>query len=233
MATTAVESVVEAKRVLAAVAVTVEARADELSALDAALGDGDHGVSLNIGWRAVMADLDGYDAPDVGALLQGVGLTIVNSVGAAMGPLYGTAFVRAGKAVAGKGTFDGADVAAMLEAARDGVVAPGGGGRPPRAKAGAGDKTMLDAIMPAAEAARHAAGGGAGALETLQAARDAAVTGAVSTRDMIARKGRASRLGERTLGHQDAGASSVALMLDAAVRALDPTAPSETAAVPR
>jgi dihydroxyacetone kinase-like protein len=225
MATTAVESVVEAKRVLAAVAVTVEARADELSALDAALGDGDHGVSLNIGWRAVMADLDGYDAPDVGALLQGVGLTIVNSVGAAMGPLYGTAFVRAGKAVAGKGTFDGADVAAMLEAARDGIVA--------RGKAGAGHKTMLDAIMPAAEAARHAAGGGAGALETLQAARDAAVTGAVSTRDMIARKGRASRLGERTLGHQDAGASSVALMLDAAVRALDPTAPSETAAVPR
>jgi len=225
MATTAVESVVEAKRVLAAVAVTVEARADELSALDAALGDGDHGVSLNIGWRAVMADLDGYDAPDVGALLQGVGLTIVNSVGAAMGPLYGTAFVRAGKAVAGKGTFDGADVAAMLEAARAPARARGHA----RARA----QTMLDAIMPAAEAARHAAGGGAGALETLQAARDAAVTGAVSTRDMIARKGRASRLGERTLGHQDAGASSVALMLDAAVRALDPTAPSETAAVPR
>jgi len=129
MATTAVESVVEAKRVLAAVAVTVEARADELSALDAALGDGDHGVSLNIGWRAVMADLDGYDAPDVGALLQGVGLTIVNSVGAAMGPLYGTAFVRAGKAVAGKGTFDGADVAAMLEAARPRRGPPRGGGR--------------------------------------------------------------------------------------------------------
>ncbi len=225
MTTTAVESVVEAKRALAAVAAMVEARADELSALDAALGDGDHGVSLNIGWRAVMADLDGYDAPDVGALLQGVGLTIVNSVGAAMGPLYGTAFVRAGKAVAGKETFDGADVAAMLEAARDGIVA--------RGKAGAGDKTMLDAIMPAAEAARRAAGAGAGALETLQAASDAAAAGAVSTRDMIARKGRASRLGERTLGHQDAGASSVALILDAARRALDPAASSETAAVPR
>jgi len=225
MAMTAVASVEAAKRILAAVAMTVEARADELSALDAALGDGDHGVSLNIGWRAVIAELDGYDAPDVGALLHNVGLTIVNSVGAAMGPLYGTAFVRAGKAVAGKHEFDGTAVAVMLEAARDGIA--------DRGKASAGDKTMLDALTPAAEAARGAATAGADALTALRAASDAAATGAIATRDMLARKGRASRLGERALGHQDAGATSVALMLKAALLALDPAAPSIIADVPR
>jgi len=215
MATAA--GVAEARRVLVAVAATVEEHADELSALDAALGDGDHGVSLNIGWRAVMADLDGYDAPDIGALLREVGLTIVNSVGAAMGPLYGTAFVRAGKAVAGKQALDGVDVAAMLEAARDGIV--------DRGKATVGDKTMLDALAPAASAAARAADGGAGAFVALRAAVDAAATGATATRAMLARKGRASRLGERALGHQDAGATSVALLLDTALRTLDP-APS-------
>jgi len=225
MAATAVVSVKEAQRVLTAVAAMVEARADDLSALDAALGDGDHGVSLNIGWRAVMAERDGYQAPDVGALLHEAGLTIVNSVGAAMGPLYGTAFVRAGKAIAGKETFDAADVAAMLEAARDGIIA--------RGKAQTGDKTMLDAVIPAATAARRAANGGADALVALRAAVDAAVTGAISTRAMLARKGRASRLGERTRGHQDAGATSVALMLDAAARTLDPAARPEAEIVAR
>lgn len=97
MATAA--GVAEARRVLVAVAATVEEHTDKLSAL----GDGDHGVSLNIGWRAVMADLYGYDAPDIGALLREVGLTIVNSVGAAMGPLYGTAFLRDGVRLRGQG----------------------------------------------------------------------------------------------------------------------------------
>jgi dihydroxyacetone kinase-like protein len=214
----------EAKRVLAVIAATMEQRANELSALDAALGDGDHGVSMTIGFRNVMAAIEGWDAPDVGALLERVGTTLVNSIGAAMGPLYGTAFIRAGKVAAGRQDIDGPTLAAMLEAARDGVMA--------RGKASPGDKTMLDAIAPAAEAARQAANRDADVVAVLHAASEAAARGAVATRHMLARKGRASRLGERTLGHQDAGATSTTLMLRAAVLALDPERVAETAELP-
>ena len=200
-----------AKHVLVAVAATIEQKADELCALDAALGDGDHGVSLTIGFRQVTAAVGGWDAPDR-ALLERVGMTLVGSVGGAMGPLFGTAFIRAGKAAAGCQTLDGSKLATMLEAARDGIVA--------RGKASPGDKTMLDAIDPAARAARTAADNGADALTVLQVASAAADQGAIATRDMLARKGRASRLGERTLGHQDAGATSTALMLRTALLAL-------------
>jgi dihydroxyacetone kinase-like protein len=201
----------QARQVLAAVAAALEEAAGELSALDAALGDGDHGISLTVGARHVMAAVDGWAAPDIGALLEHVGMALVESVGGAMGPLFGTALMRAGTTAAGARNIDGPMVAAMLEAARDGVIQ--------RGKASPGDKTMLDALAPAAEAARAAASAGAGPLAVLGAASEAADRGAAATRDMIARKGRASRLGERTLGHQDAGATSTAFMLRTAVRA--------------
>jgi dihydroxyacetone kinase-like protein len=219
-----VDTITEAKRVLTAVATALEQHADELSALDAALGDGDHGVSMTVGFRGVLAALDAWDAPDLGALLDRVGRTLVSSVGAAMGPLYGTAFMRAGKVVNGRQEIDGPILAAMLEAARDGVIA--------RGKASPGDKTMLDAIAPAAEAARQAADSGAGVVAVLRAASEAADKGAIATRDMLARKGRASRLGERTLGHQDPGATSAALTLRAALLALAPASADEPAVMP-
>jgi len=217
----------DTRRMLAAIAAAVEERASALSDLDAALGDGDHGVSLTIGFRATMAELGAArgEAPDIGALLNSVGLSLVNSVGAAMGPLYGTAFTRAGKVAAGKTDINGPTLAAMIEAARDGVIA--------RGKASTGDKTMLDAFAPAARAARAAADDGGDVLVVLRAASDAAAHGAIATRDMIAKKGRASRLGERTRGHQDAGASSTALMLRAALLTLDPQGDGKTADIPR
>jgi dihydroxyacetone kinase-like protein len=203
----------DATRILARLAEAVEEHAGELSALDAALGDGDHGVSLTIGFRAVVQEVAESAPSDIGALLETTGFTLVNAVGGAMGPLYGTAFMRAGKVAGRRREIDGATLAAMIEAGREGIVA--------RGKAATGDKTMLDAIAPAAAAARRAADAGGDAADVLRAASAAADQGARDTRDMLARKGRASKLGERTLGHQDAGAASAALMLRIALLALE------------
>jgi dihydroxyacetone kinase-like protein len=203
-------------RVVAAVVVAVEANAEELSALDAVGGDGDHGVSLTIGARAVLAAFAAEPPATLGAALQKIGLTLVNAVGAAMGPIFGTAFIRAGAAAGAAGTLDGPAVAAILKAAVEGVQA--------RGKAVAGDKTMLDALIPAAQAAQTAADGGGDALAALRAACDAADAGARSTREMIAKRGRAAKLGERTRGHQDAGATSTALILRTVLRELDAAA---------
>ncbi len=209
------------RSIVDAVAAAVEANADALSQLDAVGGDGDHGVSLTIGVRAVQAALGAEPPPTLGAALQKIGMTLVNSVGAAMGPIFGTAFVRAGAAANAAGTIDGAAVAAILRAAVAGVQA--------RGKAVAGDKTMLDALIPAADAASAAAERGASTLEALRAAAVAADAGARSTSDMIARRGRAAKLGERTRGHQDAGATSTALILRTVLSELDAAYPTETA----
>lgn len=198
--------------VVDAVVRAVEANADALSALDAVGGDGDHGVSLTIGARAVQAALAAEPPATTGAALSKIGMTLVNSVGAAMGPIFGTAFMRAGTAANAAGALDGAAVAAILKAAVEGVQV--------RGKAVAGDKTMLDALIPAAEAAQAAAAGGADAVAALRAACDAADSGARATSDMIAKRGRAAKLGERTRGHQDAGATSTALILRTVLREL-------------
>jgi dihydroxyacetone kinase-like protein len=205
----------DVRTIVAAVAVAVEANADELSALDAVGGDGDHGVSLTIGARAVEAALDAEPQPTLGATLTKIGMTLVSAVGAAMGPIFGTAFMRAGTAANAAATLDGAAVAAILNAAVEGVQV--------RGKAVAGEKTMLDALIPAAQAAAAAAAGGASAIDTLRAASVAADAGARSTSDMIAKRGRAAKLGERTRGHQDAGATSTALILRTVVHELDPS----------
>jgi dihydroxyacetone kinase-like protein len=164
--------------------------------------------------RAVQAALAEELPPTTGGVLQKVGMTLVNAVGAAMGPIFGTAFMRAGAAANAAGTLDGPAVAAILAAAVEGVQV--------RGKAVAGDKTMLDALIPAATAAKAAAESGADAIAVLRVASEAADAGAKSTSDMIAKRGRAAKLGERTRGHQDAGATSTALILRTVLTQIDP-----------
>jgi len=202
------------RTVLDAVARVIEEHATQLSALDAAGGDGDHGMSMALGARGAVEATASFEGDDIGAFLDVVGKSLISGVGAAMGPLYGTALIRAGKIAAGKTSLDGATVAAMFGACCDGIVQ--------RGKTKPGEKTMLDAFAPAAEAARAAAADGADGLATLRAASTAATSGAESTRDMIATRGRAAKLGERTRGHQDAGATSSALVVAAVLAAVEP-----------
>lgn len=197
--------------VLGAMCDAVERNQVYLGELDAALGDGDHGVSMAKSFRAIRATLPGMQEQSVAEILRSVGMTLISEVGGAMGPLFGTAFLYAGKTATGKESLTGVDVADMLAAAEAGIVH--------RGKAQQGDKTMLDALHPAVDSARSVAASGAGVAAVVAAAAKAAHEGALATTTMVARVGRASRLGERTLGHQDAGATSVAILLDAAASA--------------
>lgn len=186
---------------------------DHLTELDSAIGDADHGANLDRGFTAVLESLD--ETADPAALLKAAGMTLVRSVGGASGPLYGTFFLRtAGAATAAAGTdpLDDAAVAAALRAGVEGVVA--------RGKAEAGDKTMLDALLPAVDALDAALAEGTDLAGALRAAADAAATGRDATTPLVARKGRASYLGERSAGHQDPGATSATLLLEAAATTL-------------
>lgn len=181
-----------------------------LTELDAAIGDADHGVNMDRGFTAVMAKLDAEGAPsDVGAILKTVGATLVSTVGGAAGPLYGTAFLRAGMTVAGKTSLEPGDIEDALEAALEGIKA--------RGKAHAGEKTMIDALEPAVQAFSATLAEGRDAAAALTAAADAAEEGMRATIPLLATKGRASYLGERSIGHQDPGATSTALLLRCAV----------------
>ncbi len=184
---------------------------EELIELDRQIGDGDHGENMTRGFTAVLARLDALEEPPqlVGDVLRLVATTLMSTVGGAAGPLYGTAYLRAAKATAVP-ELDSAGVVALLEACLEGVVA--------RGKATVGEKTMVDAWSPAAEAAAAAAARGGAPAEVLAAAADAAEAGAAATIPLVATKGRASYLGERSAGHQDPGATSTALLLRAAVR---------------
>src|SRR5437773_2837532 len=202
---------------LAAERIHVEAPA--LTSLDQAIGDGDHGINIDRGFSAIVAALNGQEASassgDTEAsamLLRTAGKTLISTVGGASGPLYGTAFLRAAAAVASadagtNGAHAPSALVAALEAAAAGVAALG--------KAAPGEKTMLDALVPASEAARAALDRGGDLAAVTAAARDAAESGAAATIPMLARKGRASYLGERSVGHQDPGATSSALLLRA------------------
>ncbi|MGX5715557.1 dihydroxyacetone kinase subunit DhaL [Arthrobacter sp. MAHUQ-56] len=184
----------------------------ELIELDRAIGDSDHGENMDRGFQAVLAKLDEGTPETPGAALKMTAMTLMAKVGGAAGPLYGTAFLRAATAVGDAAEVDPAAWAGALAAARDGIVA--------RGKAELGDKTMVDAWTPAVDAARAAADGGSpDVLGVLVAAAEAAEAGAVATDPLIARKGRASYLGERSAGHRDPGAVSTALILRAAVGA--------------
>jgi dihydroxyacetone kinase-like protein len=176
-----------------------------LTQLDSAIGDGDHGINLDRGFSAVTAKLANTDSADIGALLKTVGSTLVSTVGGASGPLYGTAFLRAGAATTGKQELEAADIVAMFDAAVGGIKT--------RGKAQVGEKTMLDALVPATEAAHAALDDNADISAMLQRMVDAAETGMKSTIPLTATKGRASYLGERSIGHQDPGATSSWLLL--------------------
>jgi phosphoenolpyruvate---glycerone phosphotransferase subunit DhaL len=180
-----------------------------LSKLDGAIGDGDHGTNMDRGMKKVLEKLDASGGDDIGASLKAVGMALVSSVGGAAGPLYGTLFLQMGQATAGKSELDLAAFTEALDAGVQGVVK--------RGKAEPGDKTMVDALGPAVEALRNADGDDvAGAL---QRAAEAAREGMEATVPMVARKGRASYLGERSAGHQDPGATSSHLLLKTAAEA--------------
>jgi dihydroxyacetone kinase-like protein len=184
----------------------------ELVTLDRAIGDGDHGENLDRGFTAVLAKLDDLPADAVpGDALKLVATTLISTVGGASGPLLGTAYLKGAAAVGKEAELDGAAIVAFLTAARDGVVL--------RGKAEPGDKTMIDAWTPAVDAAAAAQADGRSEVEILTAAADAAEAGAVATEPLVARKGRASYLGERAIGHRDPGAQSSALLLRAAADA--------------
>lgn len=180
--------------------------------LDRAIGDSDHGENMDRGFQAVLEKLAEAQPETPGAALKLTAMTLMSKVGGAAGPLYGTAFLRAATALGDAVEIDPGRLADALVAARDGIVA--------RGKAESGDKTMVDAWTPAAEAAQAAAADGTGnVLGVLVAAAEAAEAGAEATDPMLARKGRASYLGERSVGHRDPGAASSALILRAAVGA--------------
>jgi phosphoenolpyruvate---glycerone phosphotransferase subunit DhaL len=184
---------------------------DELTALDAAIGDADHGSNMDRGMAAVVAVLDDAPPGDAAGLLKKTGATLVSKVGGASGPLYGTFFLRMAGA-AGDGDLDDATVARALRAGLEGVVA--------RGKAEPGDKTMVDALGPACDALDAAVGAGKPLADALAAAAEAAAQGRDATVPMVARKGRASYLGERSAGHADPGATSVTLLVEAAAATL-------------
>jgi phosphoenolpyruvate---glycerone phosphotransferase subunit DhaL len=183
----------------------IGANKQRLTDLDAAIGDADHGINMDRGMTAVLAALDAAPPADPAALFKQVGMTLVSSVGGASGPLYGTFFLRMGGSLADVENLDAVGLAKALRAGIDGVVA--------RGKAEAGDKTMFDALAPAADALDEALAAGAGLGEALAGAASAAGTGRDATTEMLARKGRASYLGQRSVGHQDPGATSAALLI--------------------
>lgn len=176
-----------------------------LTDLDAAIGDADHGINMDRGFQKVLEKLPGLEDKDVGTILKTVGMTLVSSVGGAGGPLYGTAFMQAGTTVAGKHDLEAGDVLNAMDAALKGVMM--------RGRSKPGEKTMVDAIAPAVTAMREALQNGASTQEILEQASAAAEQGMKDTIPMQALKGRASYLGERSIGHQDPGATSSFLLI--------------------
>lgn len=178
---------------------------DYLTQLDSAIGDADHGINMDRGFKAVIDKLPTVASMDIGSILKTVGTTLVSTVGGASGPLYGTAFLRAGMATSGKHELYEVDYVGMLEAALEGIKA--------RGKAQQGEKTMVDALTPALTAAKEAEAQHLDLSQILRHASDAAEAGMKATIPMLATKGRASYLGERSIGHQDPGATSSWLIL--------------------
>jgi dihydroxyacetone kinase-like protein len=192
-----------------AFAATVAENREYLTRLDSAIGDADHGTNMDRGMKAVLAKLDAQEGEDIGALLKTVGMTLVSTVGGAGGPLYGTLFLQMGMATTGKSELEPEDWAAALELAVTGVQS--------RGKAEPGDKTMIDALVPARDAFTAALADGASFEDALGRSAEAAEEGMKATVPLVAKKGRASYLGERSAGHQDPGATSSHLLLKSAV----------------
>jgi dihydroxyacetone kinase-like protein len=198
----------EVRAWIGAYATTIAEHRAELVRLDTAIGDGDHGTNMDRGMRAAMEKLEATDGDDIGALLKAVGMALVSKVGGAAGPLYGTLFLQMGMATSGRSELDLAGWREALEAGVKGVQA--------RGKAEPGDKTMVDALLPALESLRAAEADGAALGDALRRSAGAAEDGMKATIPLEARRGRASYLGPRSVGHQDPGATSSQLLLAAA-----------------
>jgi phosphoenolpyruvate---glycerone phosphotransferase subunit DhaL len=198
--------------VIREMAAAMEEHRKHLTKLDSEIGDGDHGNNMHRGFAAALERLENTDPQTPADALKAVSMALVSKVGGAAGPLYGTAFLKASTALSGKEDLSPEEVAEAIEAALAGVKQ--------RGKAEEGDKTMVDALTPAAQAAKEAASSGEGVGEVFRAAADAANEGAEATVPLTARRGRASYLGARAEGHMDPGARSTYLLLDAAARYL-------------
>ena len=196
------------------IAAAIDADKDRLCALDGVIGDADHGIAMALGFNAVRDALSSADLANTPptALLNMAAKSFLNAVGASSGPLYATAFMRGATAVKGKTVLDDKDAVAMFEAMAKGIQ--------DRGKAEIGEKTMIDAWLPAAQAAGEASRAGKAISESLAAAADAARAGAEATKSMVAAKGRSARLGERSLGHVDPGAASAVTVIEAMAKGL-------------
>ena len=179
-----------------------------LTELDSAIGDADHGINMNRGFQAVLAKLPAFANQDIGSIARNVGMVLISTVGGASGPLYGTFFIQVGKETAGKLELTLSDWVAALESAVNGVML--------RGKASLGDKTMLDSLIPALNTLKECSANGTSLADALSASEKAAEHGMLATIPVIAKKGRASYLGERSAGTQDPGATSSYLLLKTA-----------------
>lgn len=184
-----------------------------LTELDSAIGDGDHGINMDRGFKKVVEKLPAVEDKDVGTIFKNTGMSLVSAVGGAAGPLYGTFFMQFGKVAAGKEELTNGDIGAMLAAGLEGIKQ--------RGKAVVGEKTMVDALEPAVEAFNAAVAQGKDLVECLREAVKAAEKGKESTLNMVAKKGRAHYLGERSIGHLDPGATSSVLLLQAMLKVLE------------
>ncbi|MDW8396191.1 MAG: dihydroxyacetone kinase subunit DhaL [Anaerolineae bacterium] len=200
---------------LRAFAEVVDQNKDALTRLDMAIGDGDHGANMHRGMQAVMAKLPSVADKDIGTIFKTVSMTLISTVGGASGPLYGTLFLQMASVTSGKTALTPQEFSQALKSGIDGVVA--------RGKAAPGEKTMVDALLPAFEALKASLDAGLSFAEAVRACAAAAAAGRDATVGMVAKKGRASYLGERSVGHQDPGATSSHLLLEAAARTLSGT----------
>ena len=186
-------------------ATILEKNKDYLTELDAAIGDADHGINMNRGFQKVKQQLTNLADRDIETILKTVSMTLISTMGGASGPLYGTFFFRASMAVKGKSQLDAQDAIALLQAGLDGVIQ--------RGKAKLGDKTMVDTLIQGVDTFKEAISSGQDLVQGLTKAVDAAEVGMKSTSPLVAKKGRASYLGDRSVGHQDPGATSSYLLL--------------------
>lgn len=192
--------------IIKAIGLKMEAEKEYLTELDQPIGDSDHGINLARGFGAVLGKLPALEDQDIGMILKTVGMTLVSTVGGASGPLYGSAYMKAGVAMMGKTEMDIRDFLVMMKAAVEAVEQ--------RGHAALEEATMLDAMAPSLRAMEEAAAQGADSKTVLDQGVKAAWAGAEHTKDLVAKKGRASYVGERGLGHQDPGATSYSYMLE-------------------
>ncbi len=191
-------------RFIEGVAARIKEHRDELVQLDSAIGDADHGINMDRGFTTVLEKLPTVADKDIGTILKTVGMTLVSTVGGASGPLYGTAFIRAGMALVDRYELSPAEVVAAIEAALEGIQA--------RGKAQRGEKTMVDALGPGVDVLKEAQASGEDFVPALRRSVAAVEAGMKATIPMLATKGRASYLGPRSIGHQDPGATSTYYM---------------------